>query len=146
MKVLSKHDIRAFTLIEVVVSTAIAAMVISGSIYGYTLSAQRAQWSSYSLAANSLAIQCMEQARAAKWDPMAFPPVDELVATNFPLRVEVLDIPTSGSNLAYATNVTSIATVSASPPLKQIRVECTWSFVNGKVFTNTMVTYRAADQ
>ncbi|MGZ8940734.1 MAG: hypothetical protein ACXW32_16145, partial [Limisphaerales bacterium] len=75
-----------------------------------------------------------------------FPPVDELVATNFPLRVEVLDIPTSGSNLAYATNVTSIATVSASPPLKQIRVECTWSFVNGKVFTNTMVTYRAADQ
>ncbi|MGZ8939897.1 MAG: prepilin-type N-terminal cleavage/methylation domain-containing protein, partial [Limisphaerales bacterium] len=57
VKVLSKHDIRAFTLIEVVVSTAIAAMVISGSIYGYTLSAQRAQWSSYSLAANSLAIQ-----------------------------------------------------------------------------------------
>lgn len=134
----------AFTLPELVISAAIAAVSIGGIIYGYVMSAQSAEWSAYNLAANSLALQRMEQARAAKWDRQATPIVDEL--TNFPVRVEVLDIPISGTNVVYATNTTTITTVSTTPPLKMIRVDCTWRFFSGRVFTNSVVTYRAPDQ
>jgi type II secretory pathway pseudopilin PulG len=147
MRVLSTNDKRAaFSLVELVIATSIAALTIGGSIYAYVLSMQRAEWSAYSLAAHSLAMQRIEQARAAKWDPMGFPPVDELVSSNFPVQVDVLDIPISGTNVAYATSVTSIATITVNPPLKRIRVDCSWSFVNRGAFTNTLVTYRASDQ
>jgi len=36
-----------------------------------------------------------------------------LVPTNFPPAIEVLDIPISGTNVALATNFTTISTVSA---------------------------------
>ena len=119
---------------------------MGGSMYAYVMSTRRAEWSAFSLAAHSLAMQRVEQARAAKWDPMGFPPVDELVVTNFPTLVEVMDIPVSGTNVAFATSITSIATISVNPPLKKVRVDCSWSFMNGKVFTNTVVVYRAPDQ
>jgi prepilin-type N-terminal cleavage/methylation domain-containing protein len=135
---------KAFTLIELVIATAIAALVIGGTIYGYVMSAQRAEWSAYSLAAHSLALQRIEQTRAAKWDPQGFPPVDDL--TNRPPVVDILDIPMSGTNIAYATSVTTIATISVNPPLKKIRVQTTWPFVGGGIHTNIIVTYRAPDQ
>ena len=140
----SRRRAAAFTLPELVISAAIAAVSVGGIIYGYVMSAQSAEWSAYHLAANSLALQKMEQARAAKWDRQATPIVDEL--TNFPVSVEVLDIPISGTNLVYATNVTTITTVSTIPPLKMIRVDCSWRFASRSVFTNTIVTYRAPDQ
>lgn len=146
MRILPKYDKQAFTLIEVVIATGTAALTIGSSIYAYVLSTRRAEWSAHSLAAHSLAMQRMEQSRAAKWDPMGYPPVDELVSSNFPTRVDILDIPISGTNIAYATSVTSVATITANPPLKRIRVDCTWSFVNGRVFTNSIVSYRAPDQ
>jgi hypothetical protein len=43
-----------FTLTEVVVAIAIATLSFGGVIYGYVLTADRAQWSTYSLAAQSL--------------------------------------------------------------------------------------------
>jgi hypothetical protein len=98
------------------------------------------------LAANSLAMQRLEQARAAKWDTLAVPLVDQLVASNFPATIEILDIPISGTNLALATNFTTIQTVSTAPPLKSVQVDCVWSFYTGRVYTNTVVTYRAPDQ
>lgn len=137
---------RAFTLAEVVITTAIAAIVMGGSVYGYLAAAQRAEWSAYSLAAHSLAMQRIEQARAAKWDPMAFPPVDELIPTNFPQQVNTLDIPVSRTNVVYATNFTSISSISTNPSLKMIRVDCCWMFMSRGPFTNTVVTYRAPDQ
>lgn len=136
--------VAAFTLPELVISTAIAAISVGGVIYGYVMSAQSAEWSALNLAANSLAVQRMEQTRAAKWDRQATPPVDEL--TNFPMRVEVLDIPISGTNIVYATNVTTITVVSTVPPLKMVRVDCSWRFASGRVFTNSVMTYRAPDQ
>ncbi|HEX7860845.1 MAG TPA: prepilin-type N-terminal cleavage/methylation domain-containing protein [Verrucomicrobiae bacterium] len=146
MRLLSKSDRSAFSLVELVIATAIGALTVGGSMYAYVFSARRAEWSAYSLAAHSLAMQRIEQARAAKWDPKGFPPVDELVSTNFNARVDVLDIPISGTNISYATSITSIASVSLNPPLKKIRVDCTWSFVSGRSFTNTVVAYRAPDQ
>jgi prepilin-type N-terminal cleavage/methylation domain-containing protein len=133
-----------FTLAEVVVALGILAIVIQGVIFGYISSARRAEWSAHSLAAQSLASQGVEQARAAKWDPQAWPVVDDLPETNF-TQIDTLDIPVSGEP-AYATNNISIRTVSANPPLREIRADCVWAFVNRGLYTNTVVTLRAPDQ
>src|SRR5438105_1829373 len=94
----SKSEL-AFTLIEVVTATAICVMTMAATIYGYGLTARRGEWACYSLAANSLAVQGLEQARAAKWDPWASPPVDELTNAYFQTpSIKVLDIPISGTN------------------------------------------------
>lgn len=119
--------------------------MMASLIYGYLMSATRAEWSGYSLAAQSLAQQRMEQTRACKWDPEAYPPVDELTTARFPMQREILDIPISGTNVVYATNFTTITQVSSDPPLKCIRVDCTWVFRGKRVFTNTVITYRSPD-
>jgi hypothetical protein len=128
------------------VSSGIAAVTLAGIVYGYIRSAQTAEWSAYHLAAHSLATQRIEQTRAAKWDFQAIPPVDDLISANFPTTNDVLDIPISGTNVVYATNVTTISNISISPALKMIRVDCSWRFNTGRVFTNTIVTYRGPDQ
>jgi type II secretory pathway pseudopilin PulG len=144
MKILPRNrEAWAFTLVELVMTTAIAAIVIGGSIYGYVASAKRAEWSAYSLAANSLAMQRVEQVRSTQWDPHG---EDQFKQTNFPVQVDVLDIPISGTNIAYATSYTAITTVSANPVLRKIRVDTVWPFVGRGSFTNTIVTYRAPDQ
>jgi len=123
----------------------LAAITIVGVIYGYTQSASRAEWSGLSYAAQALAIQRMEQVRSAKWDTEAG--VDELVSTNFPVQITILDLPVAGTNVVYATNFTTITTLSAvAPRLKMIQVACVWRFAQtGRRFTNTLVTYRAPD-
>lgn len=136
----------AITLAEVVMSMAIVALVSAGVIYGYVMASTRAEWSAYSLAAHSLAIQSLEQTRAAKWDPLGYPPTDELVASNFPTTVSILDIPITGTNIVYATNITTITTVSTNPPLKMIQATCLWPFRSSAVFSNSILSYRAADQ
>jgi hypothetical protein len=137
-----------FTLAEVVVAIAVATLSFGGVIYGYVLTGDRAQWSAYSLAAQSLAMQGIEQARGAKWDPKAWPAVDELGVTNY-TQVEVLDVPVSGLPV-QATNYISVTTVSQDPPLRQLRADCVWNLRNGRrsrgPFTNTVVTLRTADQ
>ena len=134
------------TLMEVVMALMVAAVAMAGTVAGYILAASRAEWSAFSLAANSLAMMRMEQARAAKWDTQAQPPVDQLEPANFPVETNVLDIPISGTNVVYATNFTTITTLSTDPPLKMIRVDCVWPFARRGPFTNTMITYRAPDQ
>jgi len=137
---------QAFTLAEVVIASGIAALSLGSVIYGYVMSAQRAEWSAYSLAAQSLAMQKMEQFRAAKWDPNGFPPVDQLVASNFPTEINILDIPISGSNVVFATNFATITQPSTNPPVKMIRVFCVWNWRGQRNFTNSISTYRAPDQ
>lgn len=137
---------RAFSLIEAVIASAISALMFGGIIYGYIMSSRNAEWSAYSFAAQSLAMERLEQARSCQWDPEANPPVDELVSSNFPILVSVLDIPRSGSNIVYATNYTVISTISTAPPLRMISVETVWPFsINGRRYTNGIVTYRAPD-
>lgn len=139
---------QAFSLIEVIVAMAIMGLMIVGVVVGFTQTERQSEWSTYSLAAQAMAMQRLEQARAAKWDPQGYPPVDLLTnsATSFTQRVDILDIPISGTNIAYATNKITITTISANPPLKLIRVDCTWPFLNRGTFTNTVFTYRAPDQ
>jgi prepilin-type N-terminal cleavage/methylation domain-containing protein len=139
-----------FTLAEVVVSLVIATTAFGGVLYGYLLTADKAEWSAYSLAAHSVAMQGVEQARGAKWDPQAWPSIDELGTTNF-VQVVALDVPVMSGNPLMATNYVSITTESTVPPLRQLKAECVWMlpYRLGKThgpFTNTVITLRAADQ
>ncbi len=122
-------------------------MSLGGVVSGYIFATRQAEWSAYSLAAQSLATQRLEQTRAAQWDLRRSPIVDEVTAGNFPtVATNILDIPVSGTNIAYATSITTISDVSSGGyPLKLIRVDCVWSS-GQRVYTNTVATYRAPDQ
>ena len=134
------------TLVEVVVALAISGLVVGGMISGYVFSLTAAEKSALSLAANARAMQRVEETRSAKWDLSSYPPVDELVATNFPDQVVLLDLSGSGAQATYATNTTWISQISAAPPLKRIRVDCVWRFNGKQLVTNTIETCRAPDQ
>ena len=134
-------------MVETVIAMAIAGITVAGVASGFMQIFLQGQSSAYSLAAHSQAMRGMEQARAAKWDPDASPVVDELGSnTNWPPTVEILDLPMQGNNVTYATNRVFVTTISTTPALRQIKVECSWSFMNKRVFTNSIVTYRAPDQ
>lgn len=133
------------TLTEVVISLAVTSLAIGGMVSGYTFSVERAEWSARSSAAQMLADQKLEQTRAARWDTLATPAVDDLVQGNFPVEVVPLGIPSTSEQGVLATNITTITLVSDDPPLKMVRVDCIWPFTRGPV-TNTLVTYRSPDQ
>lgn len=133
-----------FTLTEVMVSLVLSVLAFHGILKAYAFTTARSEWSAHSLAAQSLALQHVEAMRCAKWDPRAWPAVDEAGVTNF-TSIEVLDVPSSGAP-TLATNQVSVTTVSANPPLRQIRVDCIWAFPPRGTFTNTIITLRASDQ
>ncbi|HUA65650.1 MAG TPA: prepilin-type N-terminal cleavage/methylation domain-containing protein [Alphaproteobacteria bacterium] len=149
----------AFTLVEVLVSLVILALVLAGVCYGYTQANRIAVWSSMSQAAQSYALQGMEQARAALWNAWD-PNGDELPAsTNAALvQPDFMDIPMRGTpttsnyvylqtNYVYITTVTNCTTGNFSSALRQITSIVVWRFpLTGQSFTNTVVTMRASDQ
>ena len=141
-----KRARRGFTLAEVVISMGIAALGIAGMVWGYIISAQRAEWSTCSAAAQVMAMRRLEQTRAAKWDPFGYPRVDELVSSNFPTVTSPLDIPSIGTNNVLATNSVWIASLYDDPPIKVVRVQCVWSLMSRGPFTNVVITYRTADR
>ncbi|EEF57519.1 PulJ/GspJ family protein [Pedosphaera parvula] len=148
----SRNSAAGFTLVEVVVALAIMTLLFAGIIIGFTQTAQRAEWSAYSLAAQNLALQGLEQARAAKWDPLSVKGDDQCVQSNFPsVGTNILDVPVAGGNKTYATNTWTITTLTnnSAYPIKMIRVDCTWPFVRPSgtnVFKNTVATFRAPNQ
>lgn len=137
---------QGMTLVETLVSMVIVAMTITATINGYILSANRAEWSSQSLAAHSLAMQRLEQVRAATWNMTGETPADFVTEANFPAIKSVMDIPLSGSNAVIAAIYTTITTISTKPPLKMVRVDCVWPYRNRGWFTNTILTYRSPEQ
>lgn len=144
-----QEDVSGFTLVEVVIAVFISTIVFATVVYAYIGANDRAEWSAYSFAAQSLATQSIEQARTAQWVPETWPALDDLGVTNY-MQVNVLDIPLSGPPV-LATNYVSITTVTNSPDIRQLRADCVWRFVTryhgaAGPFTNTAVTFRAADQ
>jgi prepilin-type N-terminal cleavage/methylation domain-containing protein len=137
---------RAFTLVEVLVCLLIMGVSLGGILAVYIESAVRSDFAAYSLSAQMMAIGGMEQARAAKYDPLGSPPTDLLVSTNFPVKTDILDVSSKSSAVAYGTNITTISVISTNPFIKMIRVDCAWSFPQRGVFTNSAVTYRSANQ
>ncbi|HWC61925.1 MAG TPA: type II secretion system protein [Verrucomicrobiae bacterium] len=156
---------RGFTLAEVSIALAIIVMVFASIILAYTQATYRAQWTGYSLAAESLAMRQIEQARSARWDPAdpsgAVNQIYSLVLLNSNLTSRVLtgytwtnlDLPSSGSNYIRATN---FVTIKPMPPVAgspngtniMVRVDTVWPFRWGttkRLVTNTICTYVAPD-
>ncbi len=139
-------DSRGFTLEELLMSLALSCVSIGSIVTGYLMVMNHSEWSAGATAAQSLAVQRMEQVRAAKWDVLASPAVDELVTTNFPDLIQPLGIPVLGTNVVNATIKTTIRLLSSDPPLKMVQVDCIWTYLNRGNFTNTLFTYRSPDQ
>jgi type II secretory pathway pseudopilin PulG len=152
----------AFTLLEVVVSIMLTGVVFAAVLTGYVQSARRAEWSGYSLAAEGLNIQQLEQIRAASWDTDGAIYKDDTTNMNH-LKAWTyasgkytgyswtnLDTPfnTTNNNAILATNYVtiSVVTVATNPTVtvKFIRTDTVWTFM-GKKFTNSIATYRAPD-
>jgi hypothetical protein len=131
---------------EVIISLMVISFSLGGILYLYVQSAVRAEWSAYSLSAQMMAISGIEQCRAAKFDPRGSPSIDNLVSSNFPVRVDILDVGTLNGAITYGTNTTTITTITINPPLKMVQVDCVWNYPRRGRFTNSVYTYRAANQ
>src|SRR5581483_12175913 len=130
-----------FSLVETVLSVLIMGLVFSTVLLAYTQSARRAEWSGMSLAAQAMCLRQVEQFHAAKWDTQSTPQVDQ--TTNIPSPViSILDLPISGTNVAWATNSCTVTNllVCSNPitNIKMITVYTKWSF-NGVSYTNSVV-------
>ncbi|MGA9777943.1 MAG: prepilin-type N-terminal cleavage/methylation domain-containing protein [Verrucomicrobiia bacterium] len=137
----------AFTLVEVTMSIAILALVMSGMIYGYVLTNHRAEWSSMSLDAQSFVAEAVEQARAAQWAISGGTATNQLqlLPVSY-IRTNTMLISSTGQLTNVLTTV-SITNLSINPPLYQFRAQCVWYFP-GKTnrFTNSFITWRAPDR
>ena len=136
------------TLAEVVVALAIAGMMVAGLVGGYTYSTVSGEKARLSLAANTRALERLEDTHGAIWNVSGWPVVDQLVATNFPPKQVIIHRSGQGSAITYGTNYTTITQVSLTPQLRRIRVDCVWGFQGGKfssLFTNSVETLRGPD-
>ena len=158
-----------FTLVEAVIAACIVALVFAGIIQAYLLSGRRLQWSGYSLAAQSLALQSIEQARATVWDPAQTPPVNEITNLNLMgttlstysntftftgYSTNILDIPYSGTNYVIATNYVTVVMTNfrgnVNVQEQVVTVQTVWPYYIGadsinQYFTNTVSTIISPD-
>ena len=150
---------RGFTLAEVVIALAIVTLVFASIIIAYNQASYRAEWTGYSLAAESLAIKQLEQARSARWDPASQPPINEiyslnLLGSNYTAQTLTgytwtnLDLPSNGTNYLRATNYVTVKPVSSTNGLlTMVRVDTVWAFkfAHSKLCTNTVCAILAPD-
>ena len=136
------------TLAEVVVALAIVSLTVLGLVGGYIFSTVSAEKADLSLAANTRALERLEDTHGAIWNVSGWPVVDQLVDTNFPAKVVTIDLSGQGPGITYGTNYTTITQVSLSPQLRRIRVDCVWRFQgrqSSTLITNTVETLRGPD-
>lgn len=159
------------TLVEVVISVAIVALLFGVILTCYTTTATRLEWTGYSLAAQSLGVQILEQARSAKWDmslgtnavneitniTLLSPSWNNSTLTYSGYTTNVLDVPIKGTNnVVLATNFVTIqqfnisGTNSVQINMESIQVDTVWPFNGwGKFgviyYTNSIGTYLAPD-
>jgi Tfp pilus assembly protein PilV len=145
----SRARAEGFTLAEVVMSIFIAAVVFCGVIGAYVQAAYRAEWSGYSLAAQALAIQQLEQAKAGVWDNQTCNITNLNTVTSATLD---LPVPGSSTNSVYATNYTTITSITnldvTQVTVYMVKVDTVWPFLwkNRVVYyTNTVADYYAPD-
>jgi prepilin-type N-terminal cleavage/methylation domain-containing protein len=143
---LLRRDARAFTLIETAVAVAVAAVVMAGMFKGYILASRRAQFASYSLAASAMASQRLENIVAASWVVSGTSVTNVLNPALRAQQVNALGLPSSGTNLVYATNFVTVTQISINPPYLMARVDCVWNFMGMGTFTNTVAVLRAPDE
>ena len=132
------------TLVEVVFAVLISGLTVAALVGGYVSSTMAAEKASLSLAANTRALERLEDTHAATWNVATWPAVDQLVATNFPTKTVTMDLSGQGSGTTSGTLYTTITEISAAPLLRRVRVDCVWQF-QGRPFTNTVETLRGPD-
>ena len=134
-----------YTFIEVLISLIVVAVVFGSIINGYLSTSTRGQWTAYSLAAQSLGLQTLEQARSGVWDiALGKNEITQMTLLNAsgdgvstPLTgytTNVLDVPWKGNNAIWATNFITIKTIYennySTVPVQVliIRVDTVWPF------------------
>ena len=139
----------AFTLAEVVICVGIMMFVFAAIITSYIQTSYRAEWSGFSLAAQSSAIQQLEAAKSAVWDPLQTPVMDQI--SQLPrVTTTLLDLPVVTTNIIYATNYTTVTMVTTSGGynIYFVKVDTAWPFRwknQVTYFTNTVADYFAPD-
>ena len=133
------------TLIEVVIALAITGLMVAGIVSGYMFCTTSTVKDSLYMAANTRAMERLEETRSAIWAPYRATPVDELVATNFTNQVVTLDLAPSDPTATTATLITTISQISTSPAVREVHVDCVWQFRDATI-TNSIETARAPDQ
>jgi len=155
------------TLVEVVVSVAIVALVFGAILNGYISTAKKIEWTGYSQAAQSLGMQAVEQARAATWDiamgknqltniTLLSSSWNQSTLTYSGFTTNVLDVPIKGTNTVMATNFITIQQLNISSStnvqilLQIMRVDTVWPFTGWgnnsiRYYTNSIGTYCAPD-
>ena len=164
-----RRKLAGMSLVEVVLALAIVSLIFGGTIDAYVQSSKRIEWSGYSMAAQALAQETVEQAKAGLWDPAENPPINEVTNLNLlPYSIHytstatnqtwtgyntnILDVPYSGTNYVVATNFVTITEINingyANVLGQVIRVDCVWPFgfrAGSPCFTNTVCTLMAPD-
>jgi len=155
-----------FTVLEVVFAVSVLAVVFATVITAYVQTTYCVEQSGYSLAAQSLCVQTLEQAKACVWDlSVGKNELTNLTLMNWTYNAStgvgtgyctnMLDLPIKGTNNAVvATNFVTVKMLylnaSSNPPVKMqmVTVSTVWpSMMKGKVriFTNTTATLLAPD-
>ena len=152
-----------FTLVEVVVSVAIIALLFGGVLTAYVQTNRQAEWAGYSLAAQAIGIHQVEQARSAVWDSsIAKNELTNLNLLNWSYSAttkqgqgyttRVLDIPISGSNVISATNFVTVKMMSVTGytnvQVQMLLVDTVWPFPTStgvRLYTNRTATYFGPD-
>jgi len=162
------REAAAFTLIEVVIATAIVVLVFGGIINCYIQSGQRVEWTGYSLAAQSMAMQVIEQAKSASWIPTQPSPLNQLMQLNLMgtnttttssnmtftgYSTGILDLPYATTNYVMATNYVTVQLITgvggnSQVQIQFVEVQTVWPFYLHKqnlFFTNTVATIMGPD-
>jgi len=167
---LNRHSKSGFTLAEVVVSIAIMMLVFCSIILTYVETSYRAEWSGYSLAAQSLSLAQLEQARSGIWDNSLnkndITNIGGTTLTNWTWTAgtgggtgkgwtsTTLDLPISGSNVVTATNFVTIKMMYlngvTNPPIQiqMVTVDTVWPFSmfgKMKLYTNRTASMYGMD-
>jgi len=134
------------TLVEVVMALALTGLTLAGIVGGYIYCTTAAIKAELVQAADARAMERLEEVRSAQWDTSVWPTIDQVVATNFPDEMVLLDMPGSNAVGTTATVQTTISQISSTPPIRKVRVDCIWQFRGVESITNTVETIRAPDQ
>jgi Tfp pilus assembly major pilin PilA len=135
---------RAFTLAEVVLAAAIAALLCTAITKVYLIGSYRSQYAACSLAANMQAIKKIEQVIHAAWVPSyGTTNIFNPALTN--IDTENLEMPVAAVNQITCTNYTTVTLVSTNPPYLMVRVDCVWGFNALGTYTNTVAVLRGPD-
>ncbi len=132
---------RAFTLAEVVMAAAIAALLCAAVVKCYSTGSYKSQYAACSLAANMQAVKKIEQVIYANWIPSyGVTNIFNPALTN--VDKEDLEMPVAMTNVITCTNYTTITQLSTNPPYLMIRVDCVWGFNGLATYTNTVAVLR----